>query len=49
MYVCASVCVYVCRSAAAQTDGSILMKLSKNDSTDIYEVLFSPILKFRNR
>ena len=48
MCVCASVCVYVCGSAAAKTVGSILMKFSTNDLTDICEVRFSPILKFPN-
>ena len=42
MYVCASVsvcvCVCVCGCAVAQMDGSILMKFSTNDLTDICEV-----------
>ena len=42
------VCVFVCGSAVAQTDGSILMKFSKNDLTDTWEVRFSRILTFRN-
>ena len=57
MYVCMCVCMYVCRlyasvcgSAHAQTDGhgSILMKFRTNDLTNICEVCFSRILKFRN-
>jgi len=30
------VCVYVCDSATAQTDGWISMKFSTNDLSDIY-------------
>ena len=47
--MCGRVCVFVCYSAAAQTVGWILMKFSTNDLTDICEVLFSRILKIRNR
>ena len=43
------VCVCVCGSAAAQMDWCILMKLSTNDLKDICEVIFSQILKIRNR
>ena len=46
--VCVCVCMYVCDSATAQTDGWILMKFSTNDLTDICEVRFSRILKFPN-
>ena len=46
--VCMYVCVYVCDRATAQTNGWILMKFSTNDLTDICEVRFSRILKFRN-
>ena len=46
------VCVYVrlcvCGSSPAQTDGSILMKFSTNDLTDICEVRFPRILKIPN-
>ena len=49
MYVCVSICLSVCGSAAAQMDEWILIKLSANDQTDICEVLFSRILKFRNQ
>ena len=45
---CVYVCVCVCDSATAQTDGWILMKFSTNDLTDICEVRFSRILKFPN-
>ena len=48
VYVRLYVCVCVCGSAAAQTVGSILMKFSTNDLTDICEVLFSRILKIQN-
>ena len=56
MCVCMCVCVYVCMcvdecvcdSATAKTDGWILMKFSINDQTNIFEVRFSPILKFPN-
>ena len=43
MHVCVCMCVrvYVCGNAAAQTDGSILMKLSTKYLTDICEVFFS--------
>ena len=40
MYVCMCVRLCVCGSAAAQTDGSILIKFSTNDLADIYEVVF---------
>ena len=38
--MCVCVCVYVCvcGSSPAQTDGSIFMKFSTNDMTDICEV-----------
>ena len=49
MCVCMYVCVYVCDSATAQTVEWILIKFSTNDLTDICEVSFSRILKFRNR
>ena len=57
MCVCCVLCVYLCvrvcvcvyiGSAAAQMDGSILMKFSANDLTDICKVRFSQILKFGN-
>ena len=42
--MCVCVCVFasvcVCGITAAQTDGSILMKFSTNDLTDICEVRF---------
>ena len=40
--------MYVCDRATPQTDGWILIKFSTNDLTDIREVRFSRILKFRN-
>merc|ERR1712029_760881 len=50
--MCVCVCIYVymcvCGSSPAQTWGSILMKFSTNDLTDICEVHFSRILKIRN-
>ena len=51
MYVCVCMymCVSVCDSAAVQTDQWILMKFSTTDLTDICEIHFSRILKFRNR
>ena len=53
MYFCMCVNVYVCPcvcySAAAQTDGSILMKLATNNQTDICEAYFSRIWTFLNR
>jgi len=52
MGVCVNVCVYVrpyvCGSVAAKTDGSILIKFSTNDLTNICEVRFSRILTFPN-
>ena len=47
--VCVCVCMCVCDSATAQTDGWILMKCSTNNLTDICDVYFTPILKFRDR
>ena len=55
MYVCVFVCacMYVhssgCGSAAAQTEGWILMKFSTTDMTDICEIPFSRNLKFCDR
>ena len=48
MCVCVYVCMCVCDSATALTDGWILMKFSTNDQTDICEVSFSRILTFPN-
>ena len=47
--MCVYVCVRVCGSAVAQMDGSISMKFSSYDLTNICEVPFSRFLKFRNR
>ena len=53
--VCLSVCLSVCLCLCvfviftAQTDGSILMKLSTNDLNDICQWHISKILKFQNR
>jgi len=44
--VCVCVCLSVCGRSPAQTDGSILMKFSTNDLTDICEVHFFGFSKF---